>query len=128
MASVIGASTACFEQHGFGQWTLWRGDEEGPIGFCGVRFIEDSPEIELLYGLAPAHWGQGLATEASRGVLAYGFQTLGLERILARADEANRASIRVMQRLGMSFEREEERDGKVTVTYALSREDQAWRV
>ena len=72
----------------------------------GLREIDDTPEVELLYGFAPAHWGRGLALEAARVVLAHGFDALGLERIAGRTDTPNRASVRVLERLGMGFEGE----------------------
>ena len=65
-----------------------------PIGFAGLRFVEGSEEIELLYGLAPPHWGAGLATEAAQGVLGHAFESLALERIAGRVDTPNRASAR----------------------------------
>jgi RimJ/RimL family protein N-acetyltransferase len=66
--------------------------------------------VELLYGLYQNFWGRGLATEAARAVLRFGFEEVGLEEILACADLDNPASVRVMERLGMSYagERREE--------------------
>lgn len=59
---------------------------------------------EIGWVLAPAHTGYGFATEAARALLALGFDGLGLHRIVARADARNRASVRVMERLGMRLE------------------------
>jgi RimJ/RimL family protein N-acetyltransferase len=81
--------------------------------------------VELLYSLEPAHWGRGLATEAAARLLDHGFGTLGLARIIARADTPNLASQRVMQRLGMRFERDMELNGLPHVQYTLDAE--TWR-
>lgn len=58
----------------------------------------------LGYGLDPAHWGRGYATEAVGRLLAFGFDELGLHRIRATCDTENTASRNVMQKLGMSRE------------------------
>ena len=56
----------------------------------------------MLYGLLPGFWGRGLATEAAAAVLRFGFEQVGLEEIFAGADSGNAASVRCMERLGMS--------------------------
>jgi RimJ/RimL family protein N-acetyltransferase len=73
------------------------------IGFAGVRWMDEARrQPELIYGLSEKCWGQGLATEASHTVLDYGFMRLGLLEIWGSVDAPNAASIRVMQRLGIS--------------------------
>jgi ribosomal-protein-alanine N-acetyltransferase len=119
---VIEAGTASFAAHGFGYWVLLRAGDDVLIGFCGLRVVDDGPEVELLYGLAPDRWGEGLATEASEAVLAYAFGTLGLARVVARTDTPNRASARVMERLGMAFERETTIGDLPTLCYVMTRE------
>jgi RimJ/RimL family protein N-acetyltransferase len=122
-AEVVAASAASFAARGFGQWCVELRGEAGLIGFAGLREIEATPDVELLYGLAPAQWGRGFATEASRAVLAYGFETAGLARIAGRTDTPNRASARVLERLGMRFEAERIVSERPTLHYALDRED-----
>ena len=61
-------------------------------------------EAEIGWGIAPEHQGQGLATEAGRALLELCFDTLGLRRVLASTFEANEASWRVVERLGMRLE------------------------
>ena len=95
---VIAAGRAATEQHGLGLWCLYL--MQGAFaGFVALRFV--GPFVELLYGLEPQYWGQGLVTEASRCVLRYAFETLGLERVVAGADAPNRRSFAVLDRLGM---------------------------
>jgi RimJ/RimL family protein N-acetyltransferase len=75
------------------------------IGNCGVRrAAPDSPEAELGYELAPAHWGQGYATEAARALLAFAFTTLGLHRVEAHCVPENTGSARVLSKLGLRLE------------------------
>jgi RimJ/RimL family protein N-acetyltransferase len=92
-----------FGEWGFGMFTLSLADQPGQlVGFCGLRRIDEGADVELLYGLLPGFWKRGLAAEAAQAVLRFGFEHLGLEEILAGADIGNAASLRLMQRLGMS--------------------------
>jgi RimJ/RimL family protein N-acetyltransferase len=123
-ASVVRASIACFEIHGFGQWVVLPRSGGRLIGFCGFRLLGDPPDeqIELVYGVAPAYWGQGLATEAARAALRFGFEECGFDRVYAGADLPNAASFRVMEKLGMIFSRRTHMNGIEAIYYVLSRE------
>ena len=115
-AAVVEASMESFPRHGFGMWVV---HAEAPIGFCGLRHFGEPPDdVEVLYGLLPAHWGRGLATEAARAVLLAGFDR-GLPRIFAGADPPNVASIQVMERLGMRFAETRVIDGRDATYYAI---------
>jgi RimJ/RimL family protein N-acetyltransferase len=76
------------------------------IGRCGLYPHRDDAgqlipdEAVLAFYLARAVWGRGLATEAGHAFIAYGFSTLGLKRIVAGSNAENRASNRVLQKLG----------------------------
>jgi RimJ/RimL family protein N-acetyltransferase len=98
-ADVVEASETSFRERDFGFWTVVRDDE--PIGFVGFR--EFPPSIELLYALLPQHWGQGLATEASRAALDFVFKRCPFTEVYAGTDPPNAASLRVIERLGMRF-------------------------
>lgn len=74
------------------------------IGAVGLNLTRAHRRAELGYWIAKSRWGQGLATEASRAVMAYGFDTLGLHRIDAHHFVENPASGAVMRKLGMQRE------------------------
>lgn len=89
-------------EHSIGYWAIYLTSERHMmIGFCGLTFIDDTQDVELIYALLPAFWGHGLATEASRAVLDYAWSATDFKRIFARTDPPNRKSIDVMIRLGM---------------------------
>ncbi len=118
-AAVIAASNADFAARGYGLWGVWLTDKDELVGFCGFRpSALGAPE--LLYGLAPARWGHGLATVAARVTLEYGFRDLGFTRVVAATDVPNRASVRVLERLGMTRERRGSLNGLDTFFYSLS--------
>ena len=110
-----------FGERGFCLWKLVP-KEDGPlIGFCGLQPLPDMPEIEIGWWLARAWWGRGLATEAARAALRDGFERIGLERIVSIAQPANIASIAIMRKLGMQFERIAEPRGIPVALYSLER-------
>lgn len=86
-------------------WGIVHRDDRKLIGSCGFSYVMAwHGRAEVAYALSPAYWGRGLMPEALRAVLAFGFQTLQLNRIEARCEVENRASERVMQKVGMQFE------------------------
>jgi ribosomal-protein-alanine N-acetyltransferase len=99
--AIVADSVAEARTSGLGLRTVRRRGAETIVGFCGL-LPNHAGEVELLYGLAPACWGQGLATEAARAVLRDAFEVLGLARVVAATDPPNHASIRVLERLGMA--------------------------
>jgi ribosomal-protein-alanine N-acetyltransferase len=77
------------------------------IGWVGLGRLDIDPsETEIYYGLSDEHWGKGYATEAAGALLAYGFGTLGLDRIVAVVLPDNPASERVLRRIGLRYEKE----------------------
>lgn len=77
----------------------------GLIGNCGIRKPRpDASQAELGYELAPWHWGRGYATEAARAMLAYAFSIPGIQRVTASCLAENRASVRVLEKLGLQVE------------------------
>ena len=122
---VIERSTASFAAEGFGLFALQEPERLALIGAVGIFRLRPEGEPELVYSLATACFGRGLASEAARAVIADAFERLGFERVLARTDPPNRASLGVMKRLGMRYAGEAIENGLPTVSYTLARED--WR-
>jgi RimJ/RimL family protein N-acetyltransferase len=100
---IIARQLAHWQEHNCGWWAvLWRENQE-LIGWCGLQFLPEFGETEVAYLLSKPYWGKGLATEAAQAAVQFGFQTLGLERLVAIAHVENAASQRVIEKLGMSF-------------------------
>jgi ribosomal-protein-alanine N-acetyltransferase len=94
-----------YDRVGFGQWAVVEKKSGEIIGSCGVKLLDGGPEVELVYHLARASWNRGYATEAARACLDHGFTKLGLDRIRGIADPANHASHRVLEKIGMIYDR-----------------------
>ncbi|HXG76019.1 MAG TPA: GNAT family N-acetyltransferase [Gaiellaceae bacterium] len=96
-----------FAEHGFGVWALEVPGVTRFAGFVGLQThvfeAAFTPCVEVGWRLAAEWWGFGYATEAARLALAYGFREAGLEEIVSFTVPANRRSVAVMERLGMTF-------------------------
>lgn len=89
----------------FFDWAVVLNSEDKMIGTCGfTRFDYNNNSGEIGYVINPAYRGQGIADEAVRAVMQFGFETLRLNRIEAKFIEGNLASMRVMEKTGMTFE------------------------
>ncbi|MGD8597579.1 MAG: GNAT family N-acetyltransferase [Anaerolineae bacterium] len=91
-------------EHGHGWWAVESRASGQLIGWNGLQYLPDTDEVEIGYLLAKDQWGQGLAVEGGRVGLRYGFDTLGLERIIAVVHIENSASMRVAEKLGLTFD------------------------
>ena len=109
-----------FARHGFGRWATVLGSTGQVIGMTGLKRLEDwNGEVDLGYRFLPEYWGRGLATEASRAALQYGFEVIGLERIIGLVMPDNTASIRVLEKVGMQREKSVRYDGDPAEQYAI---------
>jgi RimJ/RimL family protein N-acetyltransferase len=104
---------------GFCQWPVIETSRSVLIGFCGFVPADDGAEVG--WRLSKDCWGRGLATEAARAVITYGFETMEFSRIVATVQSANRASIRIAEKLGMTLESCFQRHGRETSLYSMTR-------
>lgn len=116
---------AGFRRRGYGRWALELKDTGDLVGYCGLSLGEEEAGVELAYMLARGAWGCGLALEAGRACLRYGFERLDLKTIAGLTLHDNRRSRRVLERLGMAFVRDAHFYGFDCVHYLIARED--WR-
>ena len=112
-----------YKTSGYGRLTLLLKDTMEYIGWCGLRYDVNSRETDLGFRLLKSHWNKGFATEASMCCLQDGFQRLGLERIIGRAMMENTASIRVLKKIGMEYEKEFEAHGGICVQYFILKDE-----
>ncbi|KAB2916863.1 MAG: GNAT family N-acetyltransferase [Bacteroidetes bacterium] len=108
-----------YELRGYGRWTMIHKQTGEFIGWCGLRYFEDWQETDIGYRLHRRFWNQGYATEAGKACIEYGFNQLSLPRIIGRARKDNLASIRVLEKLGLAFEKLYEENGEINVLFAV---------
>lgn len=104
---------AHWEEYGFGMWAITRKASPEMIGYCGLMYLHAEPdgvsvevsaatrEVEIVYGIEPAYWGQGLTREAASAAMRYAVEQLKLPRIVAAIHPENLASQRILEGLGM---------------------------
>lgn len=122
----IAAIQQHWKEHGFGQWIVCGIDGEQQImGICGLHLSEptssqDRNDIEISYMFLPEFWGKGYAIEASMACLQHGFESLGLERIIAITQAANDRSCRLLEKIGMRHSETFSRYNAAQRLYAIS--------
>lgn len=94
-----------YEKYGYGRWATFLKNEMQFVGWAGLAYLPEFDKIDLGYRFLPEFWGAGIATEASRAILTYGFDKFKLRKIIAIAMKENKASIKVMEKIGMKFDK-----------------------
>jgi RimJ/RimL family protein N-acetyltransferase len=121
----IESIVAAFRRRGFGRWALELKATGALVGYCGLTRGSEDAGVELAYMLARRAWGRGLAQEAGRACLRYGFERLAADAIAGLTFKDNLRSRRVLERLGMAFVGDAHFYGFDCVHYRVARAD--WR-
>lgn len=89
------------------------------IGWCGLKYSQKKNEYDIGFRFYKSFWNQGYATETSRNCLDFGFNELGIEKIVGRAMKKNIGSIKVLEKIGMTFKENFDFEGREGVIYEL---------
>ena len=101
---------SAYKKHGFGRWSVWLKPEEEYIGWSGLKRNKEGL-VDIGFRFFRSHWNRGFATESAKACLEYGFSKLKLKEIIGRADLENQASVRVLEKIGLSFWKEDAFEG-----------------
>lgn len=116
-----------YEPEAFDVWALVSKEGGEFAGHAELKPRRDAlareGDFEIIYVLRREFWGRGLATEAGRGLLEYGFGVLRLPRVHATVDASNGLSVRVLLKLGMRYESEFEDEFGTTLVYVVGAKD-----
>lgn len=106
-------------EYGFGLWILRERSGGDPVGRAVLRhiLIDDVDEVEVGYAFYQPYWGRGLATEVASRCVALAERELGLGTIVGLTDPANRASQHVLEKVGLSYERDCVHEGHPTALF-----------
>jgi RimJ/RimL family protein N-acetyltransferase len=121
-AAIVEALGRQYAESGTGRFLVIERASGEPVGWCGLK-RQAGGEVDLGYRFVRSRWGRGIATEAARACLVYGFGPLGFDRIVATAACANAASIAVLSRLGFRPTGEREEHGLEVRGFALRAAD-----
>ena len=107
-----------YVEYGYGRMAVVHRESNKVIGFCGLKYLPELDQVDIGYRYAKEYWGQGLATEAGLAVMQFGWQELQLPRIIGMALPENKASVRVLEKLGLKFVHNDMDEGIDIVVYA----------
>ena len=102
---IVNKLQKSFKEQGFGMLLVKLKDGEIPIGTCGLLKRDYLDDLDIGFAYLPAFRGQGYVFEAASATIEYGKEMLGLKRVLAFTDANNIASIQLIKKLGLEFER-----------------------
>ena len=108
-----------YKKYGFGRWGVIDKTNSEFLGWCGLKFIEKNNEYDVGFRFFKKHWGKGYATESARACIELGFTKFNMSVIIGRAAKQNVASIKVLQKLGMSYFKDDDCHGEDAVVYKI---------
>lgn len=110
-----------YKRDGYGRWAVCLQKNDEFIGWCGLRKSQESGLVDIGFRFYTSYWGKGYATMAARLCINYGFETLELSQIVANTYIENLASIRVLEKCGLAFNKNIMYDGREAVFYTIDK-------
>lgn len=102
---ILNGPVASYKRFGFGLNRVELKATGTPIGLCGLLKRETLDDVDIGFAFLPSFWSKGYAYESASAVLEQGLDALGLPRIVAITAPDNHRSIRLLEKLGLRFER-----------------------
>ena len=102
---ILNGPVKSYAKNGFGLYLVVLKETNESIGMCGLIRRDTLEDVDIGYALLPDYWHKGYAVEAARATKTYAKEVIGLKRIVAIVDPANAGSIRVLEKLGLQFEK-----------------------
>ncbi len=102
---ILNGPIASYDQRGFGLYLVFLRETGDPIGICGLLKRDVLPDPDVGFAFLPAYWRQGYAFESATAILAHARESLDLKRVVAITSPDNVASIGVLEKMGMKFEK-----------------------
>ena len=101
--TLIDHPIADYRKYGFGRSACILKSTGEPIGFAGLKYLKELGDVDVAFRLMQTHWGLGLATEAARASVHFGFTNLALKQIIGLVMSENIASVRVLEKTGLRY-------------------------
>ncbi|MNK62700.1 anhydro-N-acetylmuramic acid kinase [compost metagenome] len=95
-----------YKLNGFGRWAVIEKSNHEFLGWCGLKYDQNLDETDIGFRFFEEHWNKGFATESAQACIDYGFENLNIKTIVGRAMSKNVASIKVLEKIGLSFDKE----------------------
>jgi RimJ/RimL family protein N-acetyltransferase len=104
-AYILRVAISSYEKNGFGLYLVELRDSGQSIGMCGLIKRDGLEDVDIGYAFLPGFWLKGYAVESAAAVKNYARDALGLKRLVAITDPANQGSIRVLEKIGLKYEK-----------------------
>ncbi|MFK7749933.1 MAG: GNAT family N-acetyltransferase [Kordia sp.] len=109
-----------YEKYGVGRWAVIHKETNEFLGWCGLKPTTTAYEYDIGFRFFKKYWNQGYATETAKACIEYGFNTLQIGRIIGRAMKANIASVKVLEKIDLGYERDFDFDGNPGVIHSIT--------
>ena len=102
---ILNGPVASYAKNGFGLYLVKLKETDESIGMCGLIKRDTLDDVDIGYAFLPKFWSKGYAVESAQAVKEYAKNTIGLDRLVAIVDPENEGSIRVLEKIGLQFEK-----------------------
>ena len=102
---ILNGPIASYDKHGFGLYLVTLKSGNAPIGMCGLLKRESLQDVDIGFAFLPEFWNKGYALEAAAAVMIYAKDVLKLPRIVAITNKDNHASAKLLNKIGLRFDR-----------------------
>ncbi|WP_412984727.1 GNAT family N-acetyltransferase [Pontimicrobium sp. IMCC45349] len=109
-----------YKNNGVGRWVVILKSTQAFIGWCGIKYTSELDEYDIGYRFFKNHWHKGYATEAAKACIDLGFKTHNIKTIVGRAMTENKASIKVLEKIGLAHAKNFDFDGNDGVIYKMN--------
>lgn len=106
-----------YEKYGVGRLAVIDKATTEFIGWCGLKYSKDKNEYDIGFRFYRSYWNKGYATETSKKCLEFGFNELGIEKVVGRAMKENIGSIKVLEKIGIKFKEKFDFEGREGLIY-----------
>ena len=110
-----------YQMYGFGRWSVFLKQTNEYIGWCGLKYSVDKDEHDIGFRFFKEQWNKGYATEAALSCLDLGFEKFGMKKIVGRAMIDNIGSIKVLQKIGLKYEKTFDFNGEQGAVYSIEK-------
>lgn len=109
-----------YRLYGFGRWAVLSKENGSFLGWCGLKYTKELEEVDVGFRFYQKYWNQGFATEAAKACVDYGLSKLKIPEILGRAMKDNAASIKVLEKIGMTYSKDFDFDGNEGAIFSIN--------
>ena len=102
---ILNGPVTSYIKNGFGLYLVKLKATDESIGMCGLIKRDTLEDVDIGYAFLPRYWSKGYAVESAQAVKEYARNVVGLNRIVAITDPENEGSIRVLEKIGLTFEK-----------------------